>query len=71
LVSVGAVLAFLGLLTFLAVPAARQLDGKDEVRAESGDGRSRQKSVVLWASVTTMAGSVMVAVGWAMVRKRG
>jgi hypothetical protein len=71
LASVGAVIAFLGLLTFLAVPAARQLDEKDETRLESGDGKGRQKTVVLWASATALVGSVMVAAGWAMVRKRG
>ncbi len=70
MVSVGAVLAFLGLLTFLAVPAARQLDAKESLEEGTAFIDRREVSVVRVAAGTTGIGAVMVAVGWAMIRKR-
>lgn len=70
LVSVGISVALLGLMTFLAIPAAKELDLKEAVNKGVVPGNKRQVSVIRGGAVGTLIGGTMALAGWALVRKR-
>lgn len=69
LLAVGISIALLGLLTFLAIPAAKELDLQESVDEGSAPKYGRQISVVRGATAGTLVGGALALTGWALVRK--
>lgn len=67
--SVGIVLAFAGLLTFLAVPAAQKLDAKKAYQEETPLTNDRQVGIVRTAILTTGAGTGLGILGLVLLRR--
>jgi hypothetical protein len=70
LISVGISIALLGLMTLLAIPAAKELDLKEAVNEGVAPGNKRQVSVVRGGAAGAMIGGALALAGWALVRKR-
>ena len=69
LVSVGISVALLGAMTFLAIPAAKELDLNEAVNEGVAPGNRRQTSVVKGGAAGTAIGGALALVGWALLRK--
>jgi hypothetical protein len=70
LLSVGVSIALLGLMTLLAIPAAKELDLKEAVSEGVAPGNERQVSVIKGGAAGALIGGVLALTGWALVRKR-
>lgn len=71
LAAVGAVLALMGFLVLLAVPAARQLDVRESERNATQRGTVRRDKITVSGAALLVGGLGMVGAGIVLAKRRG